>query len=231
MFLTHGIKRTGVERLTFNNVLDILRGKRLAIVGSGPSCRDNAAGFIDSHDVVIRINNYKIFPETGCRTDIYYSFFGTSIRKTVNQLQHDGVRWCLCKCPDNQFIESEWHKKNNRIHGVDFRYIYRRRERFWFCPTYVPTIADFMKKFNALQQHIPSTGIACIMDIMSAECEIYLTGFDFFRSGIHNVDEKWIEKNTDDPICHAPVLEAAWMRAHMDRFTVDPTMRVLLDEK
>jgi len=62
----------------------------VAIVGSGPSCRSNQVRFIDGHDVVLRTNNYKLYFETGYRTDVYYSFFGSSIRKTEKQLRHDG---------------------------------------------------------------------------------------------------------------------------------------------
>jgi hypothetical protein len=38
---------------------EFFSGKRVAIVGSGPGCLDNDPGFVDSHDVVVRVNNYK----------------------------------------------------------------------------------------------------------------------------------------------------------------------------
>ena len=52
-------------------------GKTVAIVGSAPSCIENNAGFIDGHDLVVRINNYKIDGyenRVGNRTDVFYSF-------------------------------------------------------------------------------------------------------------------------------------------------------------
>ncbi len=61
-------------------VRSIFEGKSVAIVGSGPGVLDNKEGFIDSHDVVVRISNYKIFLETGVRTDVHYSFTATQLQ-------------------------------------------------------------------------------------------------------------------------------------------------------
>jgi hypothetical protein len=47
-------------------------------------------------------------------------------------------------------MDSEWHRKNDKPHGVDFRYIYRDRRNWWFCPTYVPTLDEFMAVFDML---------------------------------------------------------------------------------
>jgi hypothetical protein len=40
---------------------------------------------------------------------------------------------------------------------------------------------------------------------------VYLTGFDFFSSCVHNVNEAWRPGNPDDPIGHAPERERAWL--------------------
>jgi len=47
---------------------------------------------------------------------------------------------------------------------------------------------------------------------------VYLTGFDFFTSGKHNVNEPWRPGQPDDPICHRPDLEAAWLFENAGRF-------------
>ena len=190
-------------------------GKRVAIVGSAPSVLKNPAGFIDGHDVVVRVNNYKLTRETGSRTDVYYSFFGGSIKKTVDELKCDGVTLCWCKCPNAKPIESAWHEKMNKVNGIDFRYIYSLREKFWFCDTFIPTVSRFLAPFEALKQHIPSTGFSAIWDIITCRPrEIYLTGFDFFESRIHNVNEPWREGDPNDPIGHRPDLELQWLRNH-----------------
>lgn len=198
-------------------------GKRVAIVGSGPGVLDNAAGFIDSHDVVCRVNNYGLVGAvTGERTDVHYSFYGSSIKKTSSELRRDGVKLCIAKCPDAQFMESAWHRKQGKMHGVDFRYIYRDRAKWWFCPTYVPALEDFLEVFEMLERHIPSTGFSGILEILKHKpASLYLTGFDFFASRVHNVSEPWRPGNPDDPIGHAPELERKWLASHLDGITMD----------
>jgi hypothetical protein len=216
------------EFVTREQAAQHIKGKSVAIVGSGPGALLNAEGFIDSHDVVVRVNNYKLTPETGFRTDVFYSFFGTSVRKTKQELIHDGVKLCMCKCPNAQFMESDWHRQRGKMNGVDFRYIYQSRKSFWFCDTFIPTVDDFLVQFNLLGRHIPTTGFSAILDVLACEpSRVYLTGFDFFESAIHNVDEPWRRKNHDDPIGHAPQIEKAWIRNNMHKFpmTFDSTLR------
>jgi hypothetical protein len=191
---------------------EVFQGRRVAIVGSGPGSLDNAPGFVDSHDVVVRVNNYKSGKQQGFRTDVFYTFFGGSIKKTREELKADGVRLCMAKCPDAKLMDSEWHRKMNKPHGVDFRYIYRDRRGWWFCPTYVPTLAEFKASFELLGQHIPTTGFSALLAVLAQEpASVYLTGFDFFSSRIHNVNEPWRPGNPDDPIGHAPERERAWL--------------------
>lgn len=204
------------------HVREFFEGKTVAIVGSGPGSLDNEPGFVDAHDVVVRVNNYKTGPAQGYRCDAFYSFHGSSIRKTAGELKADGVKLVLCKCPDAKFLDSEWHRKNNKPHGVDFRYIYRDRANWWFCQTYVPTKEEFISVFYALDRHIPSTGFSAILEVLQHEPKsIYLTGFDFFASRIHNVNEPWRPGNPDDPIGHAPELERKWLSENMSRVTMD----------
>lgn len=184
---------------------------------------DNAPGFVDSHDVVVRVNNYRLIGGTGARCDVFYSFFGTSIKKTREELIADGVRLCLCKLPNARAMESDWHTRNGKEIGIDYRPHYERRRRmnFWFCDTYVPTVEEFMVGFDLLGRHMPTTGFAAILDVMSFDpAAVYLTGFDFFASGIHNVNEPWRSKNPDDPHRHRPEREAAWLAANIDRYPI-----------
>ena len=207
------------------------KGKSVVIVGSAPSVMDNDPRFIDSHDVVVRVNNYKISKQAGYRCDVFYSFFGMSIRKTVNELKRDGVKLCLCKCPDDKPIQSAWHEQNMMQAGIDFRTLYRRRQQFWFCDTYIPTTMEFLVLFNKLNQHVSTTGFAAIWDILKfSPKSLYLTGFDFFESGLHNVDEKWRPGKPDDPIGHRPDLEMALLGELRKKhpITVDKVLEFLL---
>jgi hypothetical protein len=201
----------------------------VAIVGSGPGVLSNRPDFIDGHDVVVRVNNYKLVSRgTGQRCDVHYSFYGSSIRKRREELRHDGVTLCMCKCPNAHAIESEWHRRHGQMIGVDYRPHYERRKAFWFCDTYIPTVDEFMVSFNLLDGHVATTGFAAILDVLSfGPSSVYLTGFDFFRSRVHNVNERWkAGRNPGDPLGHVPERELAWVAANRNRFplTFDPSL-------
>ncbi len=199
--------------VTFEAVKERVRGKRVAIVGSAPSAALNTGSDIDAFDLVVRVNNYKLTPNTGYKTDIHYSFYGGSIRKTREELIQDGVTLCLCKCPNENAIDSQWHRERGKQNGVDFRYIYTARQDFWFCDTYIPELDSFLDKFELLHGHIPTTGFAAILDIVACDpAALYVTGFDFFTSGVHNVDEAWRPGDPEDPIGHRPEFEREWLR-------------------
>lgn len=213
------------------HVEKILRGKRIALVGSGPGVLDNFRGFVDSHDVVIRVNNYKLSFATGHRTDVHYSFYGRSIKKSTYELSRDGVYLCMCKCPDMKFMESAWHKRRRKTNGTDFRYIYEERKNFWFCPVWISE--NFMHWFKLLGNHVPTTGFAALQDVLTFKPKsIYMTGFDFFESGIHNVDESWRPQNKHDPIRHVPQAELKWLKDNIGNIpvTVDVRLNELLSD-
>lgn len=224
--------RRSVRFVTKSAVARIFQGKRVAIVGSGPSVLHNKSGFIDGHDLVVRVNNYKLSEQAGKRADVFYSFFGESIRKNARDLQNDGVTLCMCKCPDAQFIDSQWHERRRKMNGVDFRYIYRNRRDWWFCDTYIPSREEFVETFDLLGRHVPTTGFSAILTVLQcAPAHVYLTGFDFFRSGIHNVDEKWRRRNPEDPIGHEPERERLWLMENRRKhpLSFDPHLRALLN--
>ena len=182
----------------------------------------NQPGFIDSFDVVVRVNNYKIVPpNTGRRTDVFYSYFGNAVKKPAHELVRDGVRLCMCKCPNDKTIDSQWHENRGKTTGIDFRWIYEKRKAWWFCPTYIPTKEDFLTTFYLLGKHVPTTGFSAIVDILGmSPKEIYLTGFDFFTSRKHNINEPWRSGDPGDPIGHVPERELEWVRVNMDRYEI-----------
>jgi hypothetical protein len=204
-----------------DTVRDMIEGKTIALVGSAPSVLNNEIGFIDSHDVVIRVSNYKLFKPTGARTDIHYSFFGNSIKKTKEELIEDGVKLCMCKCPNDKFMESAWHRRHGKLNGVDFRYIYEARKQWWFCDTYIPTTEEFLENFRLLNDHVPTTGFSAVLDVLKYQPKsIYMTGFDFFTTPIHNVNERWKRMNPSDPIGHVPDAETLWLTKNIDNLPI-----------
>lgn len=215
--------------VSLSQVAERFSGKTVAIVGSGPGSLDNAPGFVDSHDVVVRVNNYKTGLQQGFRCDVHYSFYGTSIRKTAEELKADGVALCMCKCPNAKALECEWHERMGKQVGIDYRYIYRNRVGWWFCDVVLPSVERYRGQFEMLDKHIPTTGFSAVLDVLDCNpASVYLTGFDFFISGVHNVDERWKPGDPQDPICHRPDLESAWVKANAHRFTFDKKLVELL---
>ncbi len=192
----------------FNRIISHFKNKRVAIVGSAPTCLDNPPGLIDSFEQVIRISNYGYGSQLGKRTDVFYSFFGSSTRKNHQELIRDGVKMCMSKLPNSKPFHSQWHANKNKNDGHDYRAHYRRREPWWFCPTYVPDDKHFLELFDFLDKHQPTTGFACIWDLLKCDPkELYITGFDFFTSRIHDVNKRWKFKNPTDPHRHLPQIE------------------------
>lgn len=217
--------------LTFEQAASHLRGLRVVVVGSAPSVLENEPGFIDGHDVVVRVNNWKAGERQGSRCDVFYSFFGTSIRKSAEDLVLAGVKLCWCKCPDAKPLSCEWHERNGKTAGIDFRYIYRNRAGWWPCDTYVPSEDRFLRVFEMLGRHIPTTGFSAIIDALACDpASVHVTGFDFFTSGIHNVDEAWKPGDPADPIGHRPDIERAWLARNASAYplTFDRHLQELL---
>ena len=215
----------------FSDVTARLRNKRVAVVGSAPSVLDNAPGFIDGHDAVVRVNNFKLGEKQGHRCDVHYSFYGTSVRATADDLKRAGVTLCMCKCPDAKPLECDWHERANKLAGIDFRYIYRNRAQWWFCDTWIPSVSTFLHKFELLHKHIPTTGFSAILDVLACgPASVYLTGFDGFTSGMHNVNERWKPGDTADPIGHRPEMELAWIAENRERYplSMDAKLTALL---
>lgn len=196
------------------DVAQLVTGARVALVGSGPGALENAPGVIDGFDVVVRVNNYKLGPASlGSRTDVFFSYFGNAIRKRAADLRRDGVRLCMAKCPDAAAIDSEWHHARGKEHGTDFRWIYTLRADWWPCPVYVPSLEEFLEDFELLGRHVPTTGFSAVLSLLRFRpAHLYLTGFDFFASRVHNVNEAWRPGDPSDPIGHIPALELDWIR-------------------
>lgn len=217
--------------VSFEQAAAWMRGKTVAVIGSAPTCLENEPGFVDAHEVVVRVNNYKTGSRQGWRCDVHYAFYGTSVKKSAEDLKRDGVTLCMCKLPNSKPLVSEWHEAHDRPHGVDYRYIYRNRKDWWFCPVFVPDDARFLAKFELLGKHQPTTGFCAILDVLDCKpASVYLTGFDWFASGVHNVDEPWRPGDPRDPIGHRPDLEAAWLVENVERYpiTLDPKLTSLV---
>ena len=89
----------------------------------------------------------------------------------------------------------------------------------------------FLRSFELLDGHISTTGFAAILDVLACEpASLYLTGFDGFTSGLHNVSDKWKPGDPTDPIGHRPEMELAWLAANLGNYpmSVDGKLTALI---
>jgi len=231
--------------LTFDNLIQSFKDKVVVIIGSAPSALDNNSESIESHDEIIRVNNFKTTGtdlkgryydfrnKVGHRTDWHYSFYGGSIRTKVEELE--GIKGHICKCPNEEIVHmTDWHKERHFEKACGWAWIYRKRNDYWVAPVYIPIKSHYLRLFNILGGHVPSTGFACIWEMLNLPVKrLYITGFDFFRSGVHNINEHWSTgKNPDDPIKHLPEKEfeffKEWVKTD-NRIYVDNHLRRMID--
>lgn len=171
----------------------IIEGKKVVILGSAPSVLKNDGEYINSFDLIVRINNYKMFgfeKYVGNRTDIFYSYFGRNIKKENSELLNDGVKLIMSKYPNNDFTG---HTSGQVIQGISdtCKWVYDLRQDWWKFPVWIPKLRYFRENYNRIDR-IPTTGMSAVLDILRfSPCLLYITGFDFMRSKIHNVDEAW----------------------------------------
>jgi hypothetical protein len=171
-------------QLSKKDLINYFYNKSVIILGSAPSVKENKAEFLESFDVIVRLNNYKFFNEC-VRTDIYYSYFGRSIKKTKQDIINDDIKYIICKYPN-----CNWGDPKDGIQD-NWSWVYEYRKGFFPIPYYIPSNKVFKENFDILNR-VPTTGIAAILDIFRFKPKsIYISGFDFFSSKIHNIGEPW----------------------------------------
>ena len=170
-------------QLNNHQMKQFFKNKKVIILGSAPSVVETQADFINNFDIVVRLNNYKFFNECK-RVDVYYSYFGMSIKKTSDDIINDNVKLIMCKYP-----LCDW---GNAIegHSGNWTNVYKNK-RYKAVDYYIPINEYFKRNYNLLKR-IQTTGLASILDILRFKPSfIYISGFDFFTSKKHNINEAW----------------------------------------
>lgn len=169
------------------------RDKRVLILGSAPCVENVSSEEINEFDVVVRCNNYKFFNESK-KINIYYSFFGKSIKKKYEDIKNDKIDFLFFKYPNFNFTKFS-DGKNERGIGEDFRWVYEYRKKLIKkMDCFIQTKYNFMSNYLYVGK-ILTTGVSAIVDVLRYyPRDLYIAGFDFFESKIHNISEKWEEK-------------------------------------
>lgn len=176
-----------IEQLTEEYVMNYFKGKTVLVLGSAKCVGLLKPDFMDTFEIIVRCNNYKIF--NACtRTDVYYSFLGGSIKKSMDDIVKDGAKFVFCRCPDMNFAA---HVNGKYIPGKSFdaRPVYEQRKNWFKLPYYIQTYKNYRRNY-ALCDRLLSTGVSAIIDVLRYDpARLFVAGFDFFTTLIHNVDE------------------------------------------
>ena len=170
-------------------------GRSVIILGSAPSVVNLSAKELNRFNVIVRANNYEFFNECR-RVDVYYSFFGRSIKGVDERIRRDNPKFLFFKYPFDFAFNK--HTGGREIAGKsgDFRYVQQtRRALLQNTRHFAQTPANFISSFCTIGS-IPTTGVCAILDIIRYQPkELAIAGFDFFKSKIHNINEPWQPKD------------------------------------
>lgn len=158
---------------------EYLTGKQVALVGPAATLRGSGMGaYIDSFDVVVRINHAWPLPEAliadiGARTDVIYHNLNPINqrirRRDVIGMHKDGVKWLVSTHP-TRLIR---HRRRQKL----FRRVNRGLLRFRIIPT-------SLKYRLRRQVGPPNSGLVAICHVLSFPItHLYVTGFSFYTTG------------------------------------------------
>jgi hypothetical protein len=160
---------------------DVLRGKRIAIVGPASSAMNTGKGdYIDKFDLVVRVNKSVLVvqrgefrKDIGNRTDILFHCFLENLYSGGGPLDFEmfdqqGIRYVVN--PRN-----EWTGLRNSFNFYK-KYLSRRT-------TYVLPKNLFNEISSSLKGPRPTTGYSALITLMKSDFkELFITGFTFFKT-------------------------------------------------
>ena len=172
-------------QISHREVKKYVSGKSVIVLGSAPCVANVTADQLREFNIIVRLNNYKHFCKCH-KTDIYYSFFGSSIIKSEQQLKKDGCKFIIHKYPYIDFTKHHKHQDGIALDCRDSKY-----ERDWNIPQYRVPKTNFITNYM-MADRMMTTGVSAIVEMIRLGGNVTIAGFDFFESGIHNLDEKWV---------------------------------------
>lgn len=156
-----------------------LTGKRVALVGPAATLKGTGMGaFIDSHDVVVRLNHAWPLPEDrksdiGARIDVIYHNLSPNDqrirRQHITAMRRGGVKWMVSTHPAGE--------KRFRHRLRRFKKLNRGALNFRALPKSLKT--RMQRRVNQ-----PNAGLMAIEDLLRFPiAHLYVTGFSFYTTG------------------------------------------------
>jgi len=188
------------------DLLNLVKGKRVAIVGPAPYLKDHTAGTkIDDYDIICRINDI-IPPEHlrchyGKRTDIMFHNFGTitipGLKRKIEKETEAFNKLKMIVCPvikathsDTDYLQ--W--PDDHVSGVVANCEEINSNKI---PFYWIGVPDYKKIHNDIRAEF-NTGMGAITTLLSYPIkELYVTGFTFYMGGLTE-DELYYEGHWDE---------------------------------
>jgi CMP-N-acetylneuraminic acid synthetase len=164
----------------------LIAGKRVVIVGPAASLQGRGKGeFIDSHDLVVRVNLGCPVPEDqvadlGSRTDIlYHVLFGSNHKK--NGYEHTVAEAQTWKEAGVQFVATRHLAHHPRVKAI----LPKLDEvDLPICAMSMPFLNKMRR--NILSHKSPNTGILAIQWLIDCgAASVHVIGFDFYASGYY----------------------------------------------
>jgi hypothetical protein len=171
----------------------------VALVGNAGYLNEIEQGdHIDRHDIVIRMNNFRVAGHektVGQKTDVFLTNFYHDVDFSRGEVA--GARWIISSVPNN------FHKAKpaltDHYHGV---YITRRMRELGRKEVFVPSVDMFVEYVIRLGKY-PTTGamgIQLILDHLIDVCgPVYITGFSFFKGTQHYFGPSKVKPHYHDP--------------------------------
>lgn len=192
---------------------DLLKGKRVAIVGPAPSATGTGLGdYIDKFDVVIRLNKapYQLIKgmykeDIGTKFDILMHSY------LENELSGGGkLDFSLYEQLGIQYVVNPIPTKFGKRLIFNFYKKYIKPSK-----TYIVPSGEFKRMVERFGQYRPTTGFGALFFLLNSPLqELYITGFTFFKTATyaagyrdHLMDSKANDDHIKQTKQHDPDLE------------------------
>lgn len=211
------------------------KNKRVAIIGGADSAyQDRLGEFIDSFDVVVRINkgvevvdaNSKFI---GSKTDVLFHCFFEDIKLSGSPITPE--LWI--KKGVSKIVKASYYKPN--VKSMNLLYQYFKNKAIY---------TELDKKNldgakEAINGYLPTTGFLALFGILNASPkELYITGITFLKTPhskvYRDISLESAKKMITDHNTHNTDLEFEWFKNNFNDFEckviLDKTLKELINE-
>ena len=173
---------------------ELLENKKVIIVGPSSYLEGKQLGsFIDSFDIVVRINNFydisnkKLTNDLGKKANIFY-YDGSMDNKRFNDYLKLNPQNIICTYPETEWFFEERCLNNIKVLNKHFNNSVINSKLY----------NNLKQKLNPNMKVRPNSGLIAIVDLLKYPLkELYITGIDFYRSSYASYHPDYGDTNLD----------------------------------